>query len=118
MSSTIRKALNAHRQAIILSQRSMQGVLLGQGYIVTSDSGTPLGFHTKREDGVTRVTDAYHCGHEKWSMFTQKDAENVAASTFDGHGKPGRAIHINDYLKEALEMVDKCLDSLDAPATH
>jgi hypothetical protein len=109
---TVSETLDAHRQALILDQRAMKGVMLGAGYIVTSHSGSPLAFDTVTEGGVTKVTTGHHCGYGKWSMFTKQDAERVAANTFDGNGMPGRALHINDYLKESLELVEGLLESL------
>lgn len=110
--STTLQSLNKHRQALILEQRLYVGILLGKGFIVTSASGTPMNVETEKKGDRYEVTEIKHASYGKWSLFTEEDAKAVAASFVDGHGKPGVAVHINEYLKSTLKEVEELIDRL------
>lgn len=107
--TSLRDTLNAHRQALIMEQRSMQGVMLGAGWMVTDASGTPMTVDTVKEGERWTVTNVRHASLRTLSMFTEVDAKAVAANITDGHGRPGKAMHINDYLRQSLTEVDAIL---------
>jgi repressor of nif and glnA expression len=116
--STTLQSLNKHRQALILEQRLYDGILLGKGFIVTSASGTPMSVETEKKGDHFEVKEIKHASYGKWSLFTEEDAESVAASFVDGHGKPGVVIHINEYLKSALKEVNEMIDTLTKPSNE
>lgn len=100
--------LNTHRQDIILTQRLLSGVMLGNGYVVTTSGGVALDY-----DVADKVaTNPRPCRFGSAPRFTKEDAQALAANLTDGHGKPGQAIHINDLLRDKLAEVETMLATL------
>lgn len=95
------------------AQKALRNVILGQGYVVLSDIGMALNFEvdpTTKE--VKNPTSAG--GAHKAVRFTKQDAENIAAAVIDGNGKPGKAVHILDALRDSIVDQEKLIETIRA----
>ena len=84
--------------AIRARLKSMSGVFMSHGWVVTSKHGFGMKFHI---DGNV-VSNPRLANMDEVTMFTQEDAATIAGGVVDGNGDAGVAMHVTDYLR-ALE---------------
>lgn len=101
--------LQTDRAALVQQLSSLQGVLLGHGYVVRCQ-GLTLAFDVNQ---VTKVASAPRtCPLRSAPRYTKQDAETLAAAVKNGNGARGQAVHIVDALKEAIAELDNLLAQL------
>lgn len=91
------------------AQKMYQGVMVAAGWVVRVDK-VYLDF-----DVIDRkVLNARPCRVDRCHLFSKRDAEAIAATTTNGHGTKGEAIHIKDALKDYLHQVELALEGIEA----
>lgn len=79
---------------------NLDGVLLGQGHIVTCQ-GVPVRFEIV--DG--KAQNPQPCPPHMATRFTASDAKRIAESTRNGNNIPGETIHVKDALQQEIESI-------------
>lgn len=92
-----------------LAAESLQGVLLGQGYIVRCQ-GLPLAFDIKA--GV--VSNPRTSQPQTATRFTLDDAARVAADVKNGNGTAGEVVHVRHAIVDSLVEQRELLALLEA----
>jgi hypothetical protein len=92
-----------------LAAESLQGVLLGQGYIVVCQ-GLPLTFDIKNGQANNPRTSQPHMA----VRFSLRDATAIAAEVKNGNGIAGEAVHVGDAIADALVEQRELLALLEA----
>lgn len=93
-----------YRARLEQARAQLDGVLLGEGWIVACE-GVYLSFTIT--DG--QVSEPRHTSPERCTRFTRRDAERIAANVRNGRNTRAEAIHILDALRQEL---DGCARSL------
>ena len=91
------------------AEKSYQRVMVAAGYVVRVDK-VYLDFDVIDN----KVLNARPCRVDRCHLFSKRDAEAIAATTTNGHGTVGEAIHIKDALKAYLHEVDLALAGIQA----
>lgn len=92
------------------AQRSLEGVLLPQGYIVECE-GLYLSFDVD-EDG--RVENPRPSAPHQCRRFGRQEAEAFASNIRNGNGTTGTAVHVVDAIALQLSILRELLAELDS----
>jgi hypothetical protein len=96
---SLQQALADHKADLAL----LDGVLLGQGFIVTI-GGFALSFDGNKTPAITRPGRA--------DRFDQATAERIAERVHNANGETGRAIHVRAALLEAIIFLEGSIADL------
>lgn len=88
----------------------LDGVLLGEGYVLMSN-GMALAFDI---DDQRRLSNPRPVGLDGtgYLMLAKEEAERIAANVFDGGGKPAEAMHIRAALQQAIADQTALIENL------
>ena len=96
---TISKRHAANLEAL----EALDGVLLGQGYIIMAGDLAIVPKLTHQPGGKWLLTGATPCQVTEAPQFDIDTAATIAISIKNGAGIPGRHVHIRQALLEAIE---------------
>lgn len=103
------------QQSLEDSQRQMdmlQGVILGQGYIVMVGE-SPIRFVA---DGSGYAVTAGVGKAAFVNRFTQEKAEEIAALVHNGHGEKGKAVFVRDAILMEIARIQSVIGYIDGEA--
>ncbi len=95
------KIITRLREAIAANTKELTRlghVLLGQGHVVVSSHGLTITYDIRDGKAVNPRT----CQPATAVRFCEADAKAVARNTHDGTGKPYRAMHVTEALRQDI----------------
>lgn len=110
--TTINTLLNSLEEQAADATTALDGLsrtLLGHGYIVVIE-GIPIRFNSY--DRIATNPRPSSLGMA--TRFTQEDATRIASLCQNGHGAPGRAVHLADAYRERLAEITATRAYLEA----
>lgn len=101
----ILESFNGSMLELLALRRSLQNVILGQGWIVRTGGEFALSFTINGSSASNPQVSSLN----KATRFSERDAKAVAALVQNGNGEVGEAVHINTAVEESIQNLAKLI---------